>query len=59
MQQEQGLQMTVDLEFTVNSGVGSESKITYRLNEKRLIKPSDVYYLDHPKFGVVAKISLL
>lgn len=53
MQQGQGLQMMVDLELTV------DGLVVYRLNEKRPIKLNEVYYLDHPKFGVVAKISPL
>ena len=56
MQQGQGLQLAVDLELTANSGDGS---VIYRLNEKRSIKLNDVYYLDHPKFGVVVKVSPL
>ncbi len=59
IQQGQGLQMMVDLELTANSGDGSGQKIAYRLNEKRPIKLNEVYYLDHPKFGVIAKISSL
>jgi len=59
MQQGQGLQMTVDLELTSNSSDGSGKGVVYRLNEKRSIKLNEVYYLDHPKFGVVAKISPL
>lgn len=59
MQQGQGLQMTVDLELTSNSSDGSGKGVVYRLNEKRSIKLNEVYYLDHPKFGVVAKISHL
>lgn len=56
MQQGQGLQMMVDLELTANS---AGKTLIYRLNEKRPIKLNEVYYLDHPKFGVVAKISPL
>jgi hypothetical protein len=56
VQQGQGLQLLVDLERTVNSG---DSTVIYRLNEKRSIKLDDVYYLDHPKFGVIVKISPL
>lgn len=59
MQHDQGLQMTVDLELTANSGDGSGKGAVYRLNEKRPIKLNEVYYMDHPKFGVVAKISSL
>jgi hypothetical protein len=57
MQLDQGLQMTVDLELTSNQGDDSGKAVIYRLNEKRTIKLNEVYYLDHPKFGVVAKIS--
>jgi hypothetical protein len=56
IQQGQGLQLAVDLELTASSGDGS---VIYRLNEKRAIKLNDVYYLDHPKFGVVVKVSPL
>lgn len=59
MQHEQGLQVTIDLELTSNQNDDSGKAIIYRLNEKRPIKPSEVYYLDHPKFGVIAKISPL
>jgi hypothetical protein len=56
VQQGQGLQLLVDLECTANSG---DSTVIYRLNEKRSIKLNDVYYLDHPKFGVIVKVSSL
>jgi len=54
IEQGQGLQLAIDLELATNSSNGS---IIYRLNEKRLIKLNDVHYLDHPKFGVIAKVS--
>lgn len=56
MQHVQGLQMTVDLEFTSNVGDNSGESLVYRLTEKRPIKPNEVYYLDHPKFGVIVKV---
>jgi hypothetical protein len=56
IQQGQGLQLAVDLELAANSGNGS---VIYRLNEKRSIKLNEVYYLDHPKFGVIVKVSPL
>lgn len=59
MQHEQGLLMTVDLELTSNQNDDSGNAIIYRLNEQRPIKFNEVYYLDHPKFGVIAKISPL
>jgi hypothetical protein len=52
LQQESGLQMMVDLELASNPG-----EIIYRLTEKRPVKLNEVYYLDHPKFGLIAKIS--
>ena len=59
MQHEQSLHMVVDLEYASNQSDNSGNTIIYRLNEKRPIKPNEVYYLDHPKFGVIAKISAL
>lgn len=59
MLHDQGLQVIVDLELTSNSDVDSGKAVVYRLYEKRAVKLNDVYYFDHPKFGVVAKISPL
>ncbi|MCK9395549.1 MAG: peptidoglycan binding protein CsiV [Methylobacter sp.] len=59
VQHEQGLQMTVDFELASDLGGDSGKALIYRLNEKRFIKPNELYYLDHPKFGIVVKISLL
>ncbi len=53
IQRGQTLQLIVDLEYTP-AQVNSEAFI-YRLNENRRIKLNEVHYLDHPKFGVVAK----
>lgn len=57
MQRIQGLQILVDLELIANTGDNSGESIVYRLNEKRPIKLNEVYYLDHPKFGVVLKVT--
>lgn len=59
MQHDQGLQMTVDLELDSRFDGDSGKPVIYRLNEKRFIKLNELYYLDHPKFGAVVKISLL
>jgi len=59
MQHEQSLQMAVDLEYASNQSDSSGNSIIYRLNEKRPIKSNEIYYLDHPKLGVIAKISAL
>lgn len=46
------LHLLVDLEYAPGS-------VTYRLKEKRRLKLNEVHYLDHPKFGVIAKVSPL
>lgn len=35
----------------------SPGSVTYRLNEKRRFKLNETHYLDHPKFGILARIS--
>lgn len=45
------LHVIADIEFTPSSGE------KYRLNEKRRVLLNDVHYLDHPKFGVIIKVS--
>jgi hypothetical protein len=50
--QVQSGQLKVDLELSSSPG-----EIIYRLTEKRSIKLNEIYYLDHPKFGLVVKIS--
>lgn len=71
IQRGQSLQLLVDVEYAPGHGnsAGETSNsvgetydvdpIIFRLNEKRPIKPGEVYYLDHPKFGIVAKVSPL
>lgn len=59
IQHDQGLQMVVDLEFSSKSGDRDSKNLVYRLNEKRSVKLNEVYYLDHPKFGVIVKMSSL
>lgn len=59
MLQDQDLQMVVDLELGSGLDDDSGNEVIYRLNEKRPIKPGETYYLDHPKFGVVAKVKPL
>ena len=55
IQQDQGLHIMVDVEFSSHIG----ESVNYRLNEKQPIKFNEIYYLDHPKFGVVVKINPL
>lgn len=42
--------MKADLEYSPN-------RVIYRLNEKRRFKLNETHYLDHPKFGVIARVS--
>ena len=44
--------MIADIEYTPDSNI-------YRLNEKRRFKLNETHYLDHPKFGIIARISPL
>ncbi|CAA9889955.1 Peptidoglycan-binding protein CsiV [Candidatus Methylobacter favarea] len=58
------LQLLVDLEYTPgqrDSSVNSfySEPVIYRLNQKQPIQLNEIYYLDHPKFGVIATIKRL
>ncbi|MCK4840469.1 MAG: hypothetical protein KAT04_01155 [Methylococcales bacterium] len=44
------IHMIADIEYSTDS-------LVYRLNEKRRFKLNDTHYLDHPKFGILARIS--
>ncbi len=35
----------------------SKQKVHYRIQENRILKNGDIRYFDHPKFGVVAKVT--
>jgi hypothetical protein len=51
------LYLSADLEYVpVVQGTGD---IIYRLHERRRLGPGEVHYLDHPKFGVIARVSPL
>jgi len=47
------LHMITDLEYHPNGS------LIYRLTEKRRFKLNEIHYLDHPKFGVIVKVSPL
>ncbi len=47
------LYMLADLEYNPTGSV------YYRLNEKRRFKLNELHYLDHPKFGVIVRVSPL
>lgn len=59
MQRDKGLQIMVDLGLIANRADETGKSLVYRLDEKRPIKANEVYYLDHPKFGAIVKISPL
>ena len=48
------LHMIADLEYSPYSDMGS---VIYRLKEKRRFKLNEIHYLDHPKFGMLARVS--
>ena len=53
LQRAQYLYLNVDLEYQPDSGR------YFRLHEKRRLKLNEDQYLDHPKFGVIAKVTPL
>lgn len=56
MQRGHLVHMIMDLEYQPKSFA---EPIIYRLNEKRRFKFNEIHYLDHPKFGVLARITPL
>ena len=46
--------MIADIEYSPDSYTDS---VVYRLNEKRRFKLNETHYLDHPKFGIIARVS--
>jgi len=46
--------MIADIEYSPEPYIDS---VIYRLNEKRRFKLNETHYLDHPKFGIVARVS--
>lgn len=47
--------MIADIEYSPNEY--EEDSPIYRLNEKRRFKLNDTHYFDHPKFGILARVS--
>lgn len=48
--------MITDIEYSPGQYTDS---VIYRLNEKRRFKLNETHYLDHPKFGMLARVSPL
>jgi len=48
------IHMIADIEYSPDLYEGS---VIYRLNEKRRFKLNETHYLDHPKFGIIARVS--
>lgn len=51
------LDLLADLEYTP-AGTESDSAV-YRLRERRRLQLDETHYLDHPKFGIIGRVSLL
>lgn len=49
--------LLADLEYTLVTH--DAETIVYRLRERRPLRLDEVHYLDHPKFGVIARVSSL
>ncbi|MGB5164195.1 MAG: CsiV family protein, partial [Woeseiaceae bacterium] len=47
------LHLVVDLQLDA----GAEQPTFYRINENRILRNGEVRYFDHPRFGVIAKVS--
>ena len=50
------IQMIADIEYSPDPYVGA---VIYRLHEKRRFKLNETHYLDHPKFGILVRVSPL
>ena len=53
----QGLEFIIDLEQKSSQADRSGKLYLYRLNEKRMIKLNEIQYFDHPKMGVLVRVS--
>lgn len=51
------LRLLVDFAYTPPPTPTDEDSITYRLSQTTDIELNKIYYLDHPKFGIIAKIT--
>ncbi len=51
MQRSHTLHIYMDMEFNPAGGP------VYRISEKRRIKLNETHYLDHPKFGIIVRVS--
>ena len=54
MQRGHYVHMVTDIEYQPDS---FEESVVYRLNEKRRFKLNETHYLDHPKFGMLVRVS--
>lgn len=56
----QTLQLTADFEMTpIAANDFSATVSSFRLKESRAIKFNEIHYFDHPKFGIITKVSPL
>ncbi|MFA5983350.1 MAG: CsiV family protein [Methylococcaceae bacterium] len=59
LQRGQMLQLKADFEYQPGEADLSGKPVVYRLAENRVIKFNELHYFDHPKLGVVAKVTPL
>lgn len=53
----QPFEINLDMELKSSGADHSGKRYLYRLNEKRSTKLNEIQYFDHPKLGVIVKIS--
>ena len=53
----QPFELTVDIEQKSNLAGSTGKLYLYRVNEKRAVKLNDLHYFDHPKIGVLVRVS--
>jgi hypothetical protein len=49
--------LLVDLDVMLKETGGAASELTYRLSEHRRVKTQETYYFDHPKLGVLLRVT--
>jgi hypothetical protein len=53
------LYLDVNLALQDSATAGKPEALTYRLNEHRRVKIQETHYFDHPKFGVLVRVTQL
>lgn len=56
LEQGQALQLHADLEYAPGQADSAGKTLIYRIEATQPVNMNEVYYLDHPKFGVIIRI---